>query len=126
VTLQSNLAFGQIVATTSPGLVTLSSSGERMRSGGVVLGNSFGVSSASFSVTGEPNTEYSITLPASCSLSGGGSSMTVDSFVSTPDGTGNLGAEGTQLVTLGATLNVGSGQPAAAYSGTFAITLAYY
>ncbi len=125
VTTQSNLGFGQIVATTTSGAVTVSPAGGRTRSGGVVLGNGFGVSAASFAVTGEPNTGYSITLPSPCTLSGGGSSMTADGFTSSPSGAGNLGPSGTQSVSMGATLHVGSGQAAAAYAGTYAVTLAY-
>jgi len=125
VTAQSNLVFGQVVATSTSGTVTVSPTGGRTQSGGAVLANGFGVSAASFAVTGEPNTSYSITLPSSCTLSGGGGSLTVDGFTSSPNGTGMLGPGGTQSVTLGATLHVGSGQRSAAYSGTYAITLAY-
>jgi hypothetical protein len=125
VTTQSNLGFGQIVATTTSGTVTVSPAGSRTRSGGVVLGNGSGVSAASFAVTGEHNAGYSITLPSVCTLSAGGSSMTADTFTSSPSGSGNLGPSGAQSVTLGATLHVGSGQAAAAYSGTYPVTLAY-
>jgi hypothetical protein len=58
------------------------------------------------------------TLLAMFSTRGAGST-------SSPSGTGNLGLLGTQTVTLGATLHVGPGQAAAAYSGTYPVTLAY-
>jgi hypothetical protein len=125
VTTQSNLGFGQIVATTTSGTVTVSPASSRTRSGGVVLGNALGVSAASFAVSGEPNTGYSITLPSLCTLSASGSSMTADAFTSSPGGSGNLGPSGSQSVTLGATLHVSSGQAAAAYSGTYSVTVAY-
>lgn len=125
VTPQAHLGFGQIVATTTSGTVTVTPSGQRRRDGGVVLGNGFGVSAAAFVVTGDALAVYSITLPDDCTLSAGGSSMIADGFTSDPDELGNLGPSGTQTVTIGATLHVGSGQASAAYSGTYAVTLAY-
>jgi len=124
-TTQSNLAFGQIVATSSAGAVTVWPNGSRTASGGVVLGNAFGVSAASFAVTGEPNSSYGITLPSPCTLSAAGASMTADVFTSNPSGSGSLGPSGTQTVTMGATLRVGSRQVSAGYSGSYAVTLAY-
>ena len=124
-TAQSNLGFGQIVATTTSGTVTVSPSNGRTRTGGVVLGNALGVAAASFAVTGEPNTGYSITLPNQSTLSAGASSMTADAFTSSPSGASNLGPSGSQSVTLGATLHVSAGQASAAYSGTYPVTMAY-
>ncbi|MEO8505739.1 MAG: DUF4402 domain-containing protein [Acidobacteriota bacterium] len=124
-TTQGNLGFGQIVATTVAGTVTVSPVGSRTSSGGVLLGNGLGVSAATFAVIGEPNASFSITLPTPCTLSSGGSSMTLDSFTSHPNGSGNLGPAGSQSVTLGATLHVGAAQAAAAYSGSYNVTVAY-
>jgi len=122
----ADLGFGQIVATTTAGTVTVLPQGGRTSSGGVVLGNGFAASAAAFSVHGQPNAAYSITLPSSCVLSGGGSSMTADSFVSNPPGGQNLvGAAGTASFTAGATLHVSANQRSAAYSGTYAITVSY-
>jgi hypothetical protein len=121
----SNLGFGQIVTTASAGTVTISSGGGRSASGGVVLGSSFGVGASSFAVTGDANASYSITLPSSCTPQAGGATMMADLFTSAPNGSGNLGPSGTQTVSLGATLHVGSGQAAGAYSAAYFITLAY-
>jgi Domain of unknown function (DUF4402) len=125
VTTQSTLSFGQFMTTTTSGTVTVSPSGSRTRSGGVALGNDFGVAAASFLITGEPNTAYSISLPSSCTLSADGKSLTADDFTSSPSGMGILGPGGTQSVTLGATLHVGIRQSAAAYSGSYAVTFSY-
>jgi hypothetical protein len=125
VSAQSELGFGQTVATASPGTVTVSWSGGRVAAGGSVLGNGLAVSAASFRVSGEPNTAYSITLPIACTLSRAGSSMTVDGFASNPDGSGNLGPLGAQTVLLGATLHLSASQPSGAYSGSYAVTVAY-
>ena len=125
LTANSALGFGQIVATTAPGTVTVTPAGLRSASGGVLLGSGFGVSPASFTATADPNASYGITLPAAATLSGGGSSMTVDAFTSSLGGLGTLGGGGTQTVSVGATLHVGAGQRPAAYSGTYDVIVAY-
>lgn len=121
----SELSFGQIVATPSPGAVTVTPGGSRSSSGGVVLGSSAGFSPASFTVSGDANANYVITLPVSTTFSAGGSSMTVDTFTSSPSGSGILGAGGTQILSVGATLHVGATQHSASYSGSYAVTVAY-
>jgi hypothetical protein len=125
LTANSALGFGQIVATTAPGTVTVTPAGLRSASGGVLLGSGFGVSPAAFTATGQPNASYSVTLPIAATLSGGGSSMTVDTFTSSLGGLGTLGGSGTQTVSVGATLHVGAGQRPAAYAGTYDVTVAY-
>jgi hypothetical protein len=126
LTANANLGFGQVVATATAGTVTVPPQGGRTSSGGVVLGNGFAASAAAFIVHGQPNAAYSITLPSSCVLSGGGSSMTADSFLSNPPSGQNLvGSAGTASFTAGATLHVGASQRSAAYSGTYAITVSY-
>jgi hypothetical protein len=125
LTANANLGFGQIVATPAAGSVTVSPAGGRSASGGVVLGNAFGVSAASLTAAGDANASYSLTLPTSAVLNAGADSMTADGFTSTPSGSGNLGAGGTQAIALGATLHVGAHQHPAAYSGTYIVTIAY-
>jgi hypothetical protein len=125
VTTRSDLGFGQLVATASSGTVTVSPAGGRTYGGGVILANGLGVSAGAFALTGDLHASYSITLPSECTLSGGGGSMTVDQFSSSPSGAGSLGPAGSQMVTLGATLHVGAAQASGSYSGTYAVMLAY-
>lgn len=125
LTTNSGLKFGRIVATNSSGTVTLTPAGFRSASGGVVLGSGFGATPATFTVTGDPNTAYGITLPGAISLTGGGGSMMVDTFTSSPSGSGNLGTGGTQVLSVGATLHVGVAQRSTAYSGTCDVSVAY-
>lgn len=125
VTTQSQLGFGQMVATASPGTVTVSPAGGRTRAGGTFLGNAFGVGAGSFALTGNPNASYSITLPADCTLSGSAGDLAVDLFATNPSDAGTLGPTGSQVMTLGATLHVGAAQASGTYSGTYAVTLAY-
>ena len=124
-----DMNFGNIaVSPTLGGTVVLPTSGSRTKTGGVTLPVVTGtVSAASFTVTGEGNSTYSITLPSSAiTLTGPSGTMTVENFVSTPSNTGTLNS-GTQEVKVGATLNVGAAQAAGTYtneSGLF-VTVNY-
>ena len=113
-----DMNFGNIaVSPTLGGTVVLPTSGSRTKTGGVTLPVVTGtVSAASFTVTGEGNSTYSITLPSSAiTLTGPSGTMTVENFVSTPSNTGTLNS-GTQEVKVGATLNVGAAQAAGTYT----------
>jgi hypothetical protein len=125
---QSDLAFGSIIASGSAGTVTMAAgpSGTRSSTGGVSAG-SFGAAAtaACFKATGALNAGYVIMLPASATLTGPGTSMTVDSFISSPASPGTLSATGAQDLYVGATVHVGSSQTQGSYSGTFSVTVMY-
>jgi hypothetical protein len=118
------LAFGKFAAG-SGGSVTVSAAGARSAGGGVVLVSSVS-SAAQFSVSGDPNLTYSITLPANGAvvLSSGANTMALSNFSSSPS-VGQLSAGGTQTLTVGATLTVGSSQATGSYSGSFDVTVNY-
>ena len=122
------LAFGKFVAG-SGGSVIINASGARSATGGVFLVPSGGGAVAQFSVTGNPNAAYAITLPAdgvvTLTIAGGGSAMAVNSFVSNPASAGTLGGGGAQTLKAGAALTVGAGQAAGNYSGTFEVIVVY-
>jgi len=119
ITKTVDMNFGNIaVSPTVAGTVVLPTTGARTLTGGVTLPVVTGtVTPATFTVTGDGTSTYSITLPGSTiTLNGPASStMTVQSFVSTPSSTGVLTA-GTQTVKVGATLNVSAGQGAGTYT----------
>lgn len=119
-----DLAFGAIIVGAS-GTVAVSPQGLRTASGGALLGPSTAVSPARFRVEGDPHAAFSIVLPSSAVLSSGAATMTVDTFVTSPVGSGVLGPDGLAEVELGATLRVGASQPAGFYQGTFDFTVAY-
>ncbi len=125
LTAPTTLAFGRAVTSSSPGTIVVSPTGGRTSTGGVtLLGGA--ASAASLTVTGDPDRAYSITLSGSTTLSAGSGSMTVDTFVLSPDSSSwNLGPGGSQIVYIGATLHVGASQAVAGYQGTYAITVAY-
>lgn len=118
-----DLAFGAFVAGS--GRVTISPSGARSTSGGVVALSSDGGNAAQFSLTGDEAATYAISLPAdgAVSLSNGSNTMPVNGFTSSP----TLGGTffGTQVISVGATLDVIEGQATGFYSGNFTVIVDY-
>ena len=133
------LDFGRFVAG-SGGTITLSPSGLRSRTGGVILLNSPNVSQAAFSAIQTPfdagrgslratgatavtatTTAVIVSVPANGAthLSSGANSMAVGDFV-TPEALLAVGSNGASL-SVGATLVVAPDQPPGNYSGTFSV-----
>ena len=125
----ADLYFGNIVAGTNPGTVTVSHDGIRTKSGGVTLPTATPgtITAAKFNISGLPSATYSITLPTSTTITknGGTEQMTIDNFTSDPHETGTITTDGTQILAVGATLNVGANQSAGTYEGSFSVTVAY-
>ena len=95
-----------------------------------------GITSAGYTLTGQVNTSYSITISNITSLSGGGGEdmplsgwkILVYSVGSAVDGettTGTLDENGQDSFTIGATLTVNANQTGGLYSGTFDVTVDY-
>lgn len=83
---------------------------------------------AIFNVTGQPSTAYTITLPTTINMtrSGGGGTIAVNTFTSTPATTGTLSAAGSQQLRVGATrAALATGQALGTYTGTFTVTVVY-
>lgn len=118
-----DLSFGAFVAGT--GSVTIPAVGARSTSGGVVGFSSDGGSAAQFSVTGDEGATYAITLPADGTvlLGNGSSNMPVNRFVSSPSPGGTIFS--TQVISVGATLDVVDGQATGSYSGSFTVIVDY-
>jgi hypothetical protein len=121
----TDMDFADVIAGGSAGTVVLTTAGARSTTGGATLGNGTGAAAAAFTVSGDPASTYSISLPASATITSGGNTMTVNSFASSPSGTGTIGGGGTQALSVGATLQVGASQAQGAYTGTFDVTVAY-
>ncbi|MEI6277147.1 MAG: DUF4402 domain-containing protein [Prolixibacteraceae bacterium] len=127
-----DMNFGNVAVSASGGTVILpSTGGSRTTSGGVTLPATAGtVTMASFTVTGTGGYSYAITLPSAAltvtdpiSLS----TMTVETFESTPSATGVLNGAGSQILNVGATLNVAANQTAGVYTSAtpFTVTVNY-
>ena len=125
-----DMNFGNVaVNATTLGTVVLTPAGTRTKTGGVTLPIVTGtVTAASFTVSGEGTSAFSIQLPAGPLTLSDGSSHTMDvtTFTSTPSGNGAL-VSGTATVTVGATLNVAAGQAAGTYTNVsgFSVTVNY-
>ena len=126
----ADMAFGNLaVQAATGGNVVLAPNGTRTRSGGVTLPATTGtVTAASFTVTGNGSYTYAITLPSGnvqLNHTNATDFMNANTFTSDPSGTGTL-SSGTQNISVGATLVVGSGQVAGVYtSGNFDVTVNY-
>jgi hypothetical protein len=127
----SQMHFGRFSPEISGGQIVLSPEGVRTAEGSVMLGG--GMSQpGKFIITGEANATFSIQLPtgpAQLVHNGSNKTMTVDEWVSIPpagDGTGTL-QDGREIVSVGATLTVGSMEdnPVGIYTGTYSLTFAY-
>jgi hypothetical protein len=133
ITFATDLEFGNIVPSASAGTVVLSPAGVRTPTNVTLPPTSGTVTAASFTVGGTPAFTYSITLPAAATtISNGTQTMTVDTWTSDPTPEGTIGGAGTQVLTVGATLNVGANQVSGAYSsalaggsGSFTVTVNY-
>lgn len=127
----TDLNFGNIAVGSIGGTVTVAPDGSRTKTGGLTLPptNLGTVSAAQFTVTGNNDYTYSITLPTSVTLThtNNSNTMTAGSFTSSTGGsTGTLSSSGTQALNVGATLTVATGQLAGTYTNAqFDVTVNY-
>lgn len=127
----SQLHFGKFSPEVGGGQIVLTPEGIRTAQGSVILsgGNS---EPGKFIITGEENASYTIQLPttsAQLQHQGSNKTMMVNNWESNPPagtGTGVL-TGGTQTVSIGATLIIGSMEdnPVGLYTGTYSLTFAY-
>ena len=111
----------------SSGSIILATDGSTTTTGAAVrLGGQS--RSSKFTITGTKNTNVIITLPSgSVQISSGGSTATMNSFVSNPAaGTPqSLGGNGRLIFEVGATLDLSAGQSGGNYTGTFDVFVDY-
>ncbi len=122
ISSSGDLDFGTMVPTGTAGTVTVTPAGARSSVDVDLFG---GVpAAASFDVTGEGSTNYSLTFPSSATLTSGGDTMTVDTFTDDAGASPTL-SSGSDTFNVGATLHVGATQASGTYSGTFSVTVNY-
>jgi len=119
----SDLAFGSIVQGQS-GTVVISPGGDRASTGLDVVASS-GKGAASFNVSGQTHSTFSVQLPDSIQITANGNSMNVDSFTTNLSGNTGVISGDTARVDVGATLHVNEGQSLGDYTGSFTITVCY-
>jgi hypothetical protein len=119
------LSFGKFVAAN--GSLTVNPAGTRSATGAIVLLQTGPGQAAQFVVAGDPDAVYSVSLPIDgiVAITNGGSSVAVNGFASNPASTGVLPVSGTQILNVGARLDVTAGLTPGAYSGTFSVVVDY-
>jgi len=131
ITNTQGLDFGDIVSQIDAFTVTMSASGARTDASGLTGDQSPLLSTdagnqALFTITGEEDYKFSVTLPTSIELTATGATpMTVNNFTSNLNASNNTLTGGSVDLSVGATLNVNATQQAGAYTGTFDVTVAY-
>lgn len=130
LTNTGGLNFGRFAARTGGSVSVNAATGARTKTGSVILLPSSGVAAATYNVAksknGTVNKLVVISLPVdnTVQLASGANRMYVNSFVSSPATISSVPNGGMPL-SVGATLVVGSTQPAGNYSGSYAITINY-
>jgi len=125
------LSFGRFSPENSGGEISISPDGLRTAQGSVIL--AAGIHSPGrFVVSGAPGANFTIQLPNEPAIlihQNSGRTMRVDNWVSDPPpgAEATFNADGSQLVSIGATLVVGpiDENPVGIYTGTFQVTFAY-
>lgn len=114
-----DLNFGNVsVSGSTAGTVVLSPAGVRSVTGGCQISTATPgtVTAAAFSVGGQSTYTYAITLPSTVTaITGSGTPINVDTYVSTPSGTGTLTTTAS-TINVGATLHVAAGQTVGLYT----------
>jgi hypothetical protein len=132
LTKNSDLAFGTVVKPTSgTNTITIDeTAGTRTKTGAgdAALATST-TSRAAFSVGGEGGQTFSITVPATATMtrSGGSETLTVNLVKTAVSGTlsNSIGTAGTASFGVGGNFDVVSTTVSGAYSGSFNTTVAY-
>jgi hypothetical protein len=133
VTTNSSLSFGRIQTRVGDaGTVTVAATLPAVRDAvGVKLLGGAAFYPASYSITGEPNWSYRVTLPTETSSSPGGfrvSAFTVwsaNSGALLAAGVGQLNGGGGETLSVGATVTVPDGIRPSELIATFPITITY-
>jgi hypothetical protein len=128
ISATQDLDFGSIAAAALADQVTIAPSGTRTSlNSNVILIAAFPGEQAVFSVSGEPNYAFNITLPGDndVTITNGTATMAVKSFVCNPVSPSSLDASGAATLNVGATLYVGASQDPGSYTGTFDVIVAY-
>ncbi|MBJ6798959.1 DUF4402 domain-containing protein [Geomonas propionica] len=131
ITKDADLSFGKFMSGSSGGSVAVDKDNKQTVGGGVTTTAAFGgtATAAAFQISGEQGGTYAVTLPATVTLTDGGTNtMTAGSFTTTINGA--LGSTGTfgpaaDILKIGATLTVAASQASGNYTGSFNVDVDY-
>lgn len=125
------LNFGRFSPEANGGQIIVNPDGTRSAQGTVLLASGPHTPGL-FTVSGAPMANFIIQLPSAPAIlthQGTNKTMVVDNWMSDPPATNETStqANGSQQISIGATLNIGNLQdnPVGIYSGTFQLTFAY-
>ncbi|MBN2634995.1 MAG: DUF4402 domain-containing protein [Prolixibacteraceae bacterium] len=125
-----SLNFGRFTPGNNGGAIVITPDGLRSVRGTVIAAGS-GYSAGRFLVEGDPGASFTIRLPEEAAVlvhQQSGKTMQVEGWVSDPpSGDAATLTDGSRLVSIGATLTVGSvdENPVGVYAGSFVLTFAY-
>lgn len=124
------LRFGTITTTgAGSAIVTIApQTGNRtVTSGGtnITLDTADPGTAATFAITGQKNQSVTVSLPASTTLTGPGTTMTVNAFTMYPASNIKFDSNGNLTQKVGASLNINPSQMAGTYTGTYSISINY-
>lgn len=134
LTKTSDLSFGTLVRPASgSGVVSINAAdGVRSLTGSGALlsgGPNNAPSRAAYTVSGEGGQTFSITVPASFSMTRSGGSetlaITLDPTATSGTLSGSLGAQGSASFGVGGSVSVGDTTATGSYAGSFNVTVAY-
>lgn len=114
VTNSAPLNFGSLASSGAAGTIVLTPAGAASVSGGVTQVAASTVSAATFTVTGEAASSFSLVTPTEFTISNGTTTLIVNGITSDYVAPTILTA-GTRVVNVGATLNVPANTAAGAY-----------
>lgn len=124
LTKTGDMNFGNITATADGGTVVLAPAGTRTATGVQLPATTGTVSAAGFSVAGEANYAYTVSLPTTHTLTetvGGTATMTLGTF--THNSTETLDGSGAATFSVGATLTLAANQASGTYTNATGFTV---
>ena len=129
IVAENTLSFGQLTRPTAAGTVVLSPSGTITATGGVLTSTAIAQTTprgpGTFLLVGEAGRLFTIDLPTVAILRQGTRNMRLSAFRSNWAPGDVFSATRTYMLSVGATLNVGTNQTIGTYTGTYAVTVTY-
>ena len=127
ISVTQDLHFGEIAQPILGGTAIVDTSGVSSTTGDVSYANTSLVTNASFSVSGQANTNITITLPGTYNVTSGSDNMAINTFVSSQGASTTLDSSGDTTIDVGATLVIGANQPEGTYTNNtgLVVTVSY-